>query len=244
MDELVHLQSLDTVYTNLGALIRHLRSNRFVGRLHITLDQYEADVFLYPDGEPSVWETDYASGRSGQADGALDRLLVRSREAGGRIELFQPAGSVSETAPAETETELGIEPSAEETDWTKLLHGSSELFAAVERASLASHKEFTRPLFGVRVELGDDYPFIDPTQSDFEYEGGLIRLTKRPTPAVFVNGLTECLRRVVNKMAAGPTEMVVREQVAVELAIASRQEADAVAPFAPYLGRIAGRRVV
>jgi hypothetical protein len=172
-------------------------------------------------------------------------LLVRSREAGGRIELFQPAQSVSETAHAEAdETELGMERSAEETDWTKLLHGGGELFAAVERASSGAHQEFTRPLFGVRVELGDDYPFIDPTQSDFDYEGGLIKLTKRPTPAAFVNGLTECLRRVVNKIASGPTEMVVREQVAVELAIASRQEADAVAPFAPHLDRIAGRRVV
>jgi hypothetical protein len=245
MDELVQLQSLDTAFTNLAALIRHLRSSGFVGRLHVTLDQYDADVFLYPDGEPSVWETDHASGRSGQADGALERLIVRSREPGGTIELFKPAGTISKTGSVEVpETDLTPELPPETTDWTKLLRGTSELFAAVERAAIGANKDFLRPLFGVRVELGDDYPFIDPTQGDFEYLAGEIRLTKRPTESVFVKGLSECLRRVVNKIAAGANETAVRERIAVELAIAMRRERDAMAPFVPCLDRIAGTRVV
>jgi len=243
MDELVQFQSLDTAYTNLASLMRHLRISRFVGRLHVTLDQYEADVFLYPEGEPSVWETDHASGRSGQGDGALERLLVRSQEPGGKIELFKPAPSTSDAGTGQLfDPDLRLEPPPDQIDWTNLLRGSGELFAAVERATV--DKNFMRLLFGVRVELGDDYPFIDPTQGDFDYENGVIRLTKRPAPSVFANGLTECLRRLINKLAAGVDGNRVRERIAVELAIATRRETDALAVFAPYLDRIAGTRVV
>ena len=66
MAEPLKFDSLNTSYVNLAAFIRHLRESNFTGRLHVALDQYEADVFLYGKDAPSVWENDHAASRESQ----------------------------------------------------------------------------------------------------------------------------------------------------------------------------------
>ena len=55
-------ENLDTSFVNLWALLRHLSQRAFVGRVHVEMDDYSADVFLTGSNTPLVHEVDRATG--------------------------------------------------------------------------------------------------------------------------------------------------------------------------------------
>jgi hypothetical protein len=59
-------QNLDTAYLNLAALVRHLQQRDFTGRVHVELDEYDADIYLAARGRPRV-----RAGRRGGAPWSL-----------------------------------------------------------------------------------------------------------------------------------------------------------------------------
>lgn len=287
MDGSIKFESLDTSYVNLESLIRYLRDRDFVGRLHVALDQYEADVFLYGADSPSVWESDHATGSGAQGDAAMERLLVRALEPRGLITIYertvpepaegsepeqptalvpdqamisepepQAAAVLEQAAAWETITETSsdleaaieatkLEAPAETVDWYKLLRISGELIAAVERAIESAGGDFSEYFCAVRVELGDDYPFLDPSVGEFKYANAVVQLQERPAASAFIASLTECLRRIVSKLARDDRSGTrLRERVALELAVAARKHGTSMSEFSPYLDRIAGTRVL
>ncbi len=252
MEEIIKLETLDTSFVNLARLIRYLREREFSGRLHITLDEYEADVFLYPGTAPSVWEIDRVTGRDAQGEGALERLLVRSQEPGGLITIHKRSSEISPAAESDEPViqinehavaATSAEPKPE-VDWDRLISATADLLAAVERAVQTTGEDFAEDFHTAGVELGDDYPFIDPTLGNFEYKHSGLRLRKRPTVSVYVNSISAGLRRVISKAAERGGGTRFRERVAAELAIAARKQPDALAEFTPHLDKIAGTRVL
>jgi hypothetical protein len=245
-------ETLDTSYVSLAALIHHLRERQFTGRLHVALDQYEADVFLRGDSAPHVRERDRLSGREEEGNAAFERLMVRAREPGGSITLFE---NDQVTDSAETQPERPVvaslpspvekaEVSQGSGDHGSLLAPTGELIAAVERAVQSAGVDFGDVFEAARVEMGDDYPFMDPTLGGFEYADGVVTLKARPSRAAFVNGITESLRRVVNRIGAARQGARFRERVAVELAIALRRDKSSLSDFSEKLDQIAGTRVL
>ncbi len=89
-------ENLDTSFINLSALIRYLRRRHFVGKVRVELCGYEADVILTADNQMKVLEHDAIAGRISEGEEALQRLLIRAREPGGVIHVYQ---KVKETAP-------------------------------------------------------------------------------------------------------------------------------------------------
>jgi hypothetical protein len=265
--------TLNTSFVSLPALLRHLRQTNFIGRMHVVLDQYEADIFLYGADSPSVWESDHAAGRESQGEAAMQRLLVRSREPGGVITLFEGAITSSEPvaeveahvetaeiAPVETAEIAPLEtaaPGSEPEQWlneapestgpsdlAEVIAASAEVIAAVERAIDSPTTNFDELFYLARVEIGDDYPFLDPTVGGFEYAQGKVTLEAKPAPGTFAQGVSESLKRVVNRVASGKEEASFRERVAMELALAMRQLPNGLGPFMNHLDKIAGMRVV
>jgi hypothetical protein len=82
-------ENLDTSFVNLSALIRYLRRRNFVGKINIQLNNYEAEISLDEGNQLKVSEHDLSAGRVAEGEAALQRLLVRSREAGGTINVYQ-----------------------------------------------------------------------------------------------------------------------------------------------------------
>jgi len=264
MNTLVPLETLDTSFVNLGALIRHLRQRNFVGRVKVALEDYEADVFLSGAEEPSIWEKNHATGRGAQGKEAMDRLLVRARDPGGLITIYQgeEAGSVEESLHAEGETSatreiresprLGgtsatggvMSPLTVETDWDELLAASGQLIAAVERAVESVNEDFADYFRSALIAIGDDYPFLDPTAGVFQYTDAKAQLLEYPDARVYISSLSESLRRVVSELVAGRAGARFQERVAVELAVVARRKGNAFAEFTPLLDRIAGTRVL
>jgi hypothetical protein len=84
-------QNLDTSFVNLWALLRYLSQRGFVGRVHVELKDYTADVFVDGSSTPLVHEVDHATGADVLEEAALHRLVLRARESDGSITVFEGA---------------------------------------------------------------------------------------------------------------------------------------------------------
>ena len=82
-------KNLDTAFVNLAAFVRFLQRQNFVGRLRLTMADYEAEIAFDEFRQLRVHEFDRASGRVSSGEDAFQRLLVRSRQAGGNITVDQ-----------------------------------------------------------------------------------------------------------------------------------------------------------
>lgn len=259
MDEANQLalhENLDTAYVNLAALLRYLRQRDFTGRVHVQLVEYEAQVYLNAQDAPRVREMDHATGRAAEGEDAMQRLLVRAIEPGGLISIY--AGEAEATNGAQHELPLPdlnidfdeereAELSPEELERRDLLRVSGELIAAVERAALSAGADFAALFQAARLDLSDDYPFLDPLTRRFEYvSGGIVRLHAQPVANAYVSSICECLRRIAGKLATGARGERARERVALELAVLARRRQSQLArfKFLQHFDRIAGTRVL
>lgn len=82
-------ENLDTSFVNLSALIKYLRRRQFIGQVRIELSGYEADIYLTAENQLKVREYDHIAGRIADGEEALQRILIRSREPGGIINVYQ-----------------------------------------------------------------------------------------------------------------------------------------------------------
>lgn len=253
-------ENLDTSFVNLGALLHYLQQRDFVGRVHVDLGDYEADIRLRAGKRLQIQERDRATGREGEGEAALQRLLVRAQEAGGRISVYREDETsasgeafVEETEIPHQRTRVVDEPedlrpafTDSETGWQGLLRTSGELIAAVERAAQSCGANFEAMFRLARLELADDYAFLDPNSGRFEYANSEIELRANPSERAFVSGLCETLHRLVEKISAGQRAASVRERVALELAVLARRRQRQLTEFGimPQLDRIAGTRVI
>jgi hypothetical protein len=120
------------------------------------------------------------------------------------------------------------------------------LIACVERAVRAAGADFDTMFRAARMELADDYSFLDPNGGRFEYINNEVELHSNVASRAFVSGLSEALRRVVERLVAGRRAASLRERVALELAVLARRRGPQLEYFGfmQQLDRIAGTRVI
>ena len=106
-------QNLDTSFVNLSALVRYLRRREFVGRVRLEFNSYEADIVLEEGNTIKVREHDKIVGRIAEGEEALQRLLIRAREAGGTIHVYQFVKAIEPVKGEKTETPKIEIPKAE-----------------------------------------------------------------------------------------------------------------------------------
>ncbi|MBA3804218.1 MAG: hypothetical protein H0X14_00680 [Acidobacteria bacterium] len=251
-------ENLDTAYVNLAALLRYLRARAFVGRVHVELEEYEADVFLEGESAPRVLEINHATGREAEGEAALQRLLVRANDPGGQIGIYTSADeepATTDEAPAHSRTGVTTERTPDDgkeiepqevLGWPDLVRLSGDLIAAIERATLSFGADFAALFHAARLELADDFSFLDPASPNFHYAHGVVRLQAQPNVNAYISSISETLRRVVDKIATPERARSVRERVALELAVLARRRATMMRQFKlmPYLERIAGTQVL
>ena len=279
-------ENLDTAFVNLWSLLRNLTAREFIGRVHVELEDYSADVFLTGSSTPLVHEIDQAAGTETLEEAALHRLVLRARGAPGKISVYE--GSAEAVAvhtqstssqsrapveekfddPAPLSSAAAVESSLE-TDYgdetvvrapdpepgpsvqsdigrEKIVSLGGELIGAVERGITASGEDFGSLFTATRLELADDYGFLDPMSTTFSYADGNASLARDVTPGVYVSGLSEALRRAVDRVAVGERARRVRERIALELLGVARKRKDILenSGFRLQLDRIAGTTVI
>jgi hypothetical protein len=265
-------QDLDTSFVNLWGLLRYSSQRAFVGRVHVDVTDYSADVFLDGSETPLVHEIDRAAGTDVVEEAALHRLVLRVRESPGKISVYEgaeeavapqrqpspssqvPAAATPESmrsSEAKDDDHTGSEttlaqPSAPPANVEETIKLSGELIAAVERAAAAQAAEFKELFQQSRIALGDDYTFLDPTRGALDYQNSSVTIKGGSIPKGFVTGISEALRRVVDQLASGDRGRRTRERVALELARVARKNSEVVAAsgFKQQLDRIAGTKVL
>lgn len=286
-------ENLDTSFVNLWALLRYLMQRGVVGRIHVELPDYTADVFLNGSSTPMVHEVDQATGRDSLEEAALHRLVVRAREPGGTITVYEgeeeaakggaqkpapesaalaggfaaPAvyevNAIDETVDAMRPAKLPSPPILESAgskmitavqkgspakggDWLALIGISGELIAAIESAATGVGADFAAIFSATRLELADDYTFLDPSANRFSYADRVVKINAKPGAGPYVAAIGELLRRVVDKIAVGERGGRIRERVALELAKLARKRREPLTQFNldMQLDRIAGTRVL
>jgi hypothetical protein len=246
-------ENLDTAYINLAALLRYLQQRDFNGRIHIELDEYDGDIYLTAREAVRACERDHVTGREAEGQPALQRILVRASEAGGRVSVYESVGatddetkSLTGAGTASAATGGATTRTQEEIDRRNILQLSGEVIAAVERGVVAgSNENFAAHFQSARHEIADDYPFLVSLGSCVEYVDGEARLRRGTDVEKFVMGTSEALRRVVEGVVAtGERARGVRREVARELAALAERRPRALTRFgfAPQLERIAGLR--
>jgi hypothetical protein len=264
-------QDLDTSFVNLWGLLRYLSQQSFVGRVHVELADYSADVFVDGREAPLVHEIDRAAGTDVVEEAALHRLVLRVRESPGKISVYEgadeavPTGGQSTGADfaagampdamrsseakqnndAATETTL-VRESTSAADPDQIIKLSGELLGAVERAAAAQGANFAALFQQARIKLGDDYTFLDPMSGVLEYHNSSVAVTGGNLPQGFVPGICETLGHVVGQLATGDRARRTRERVALELARVARKNSEVIAAsgFKERLDRIAGTKVI
>jgi hypothetical protein len=121
-----------------------------------------------------------------------------------------------------------------------------ELIGAVERGINAGGEDFGSLFYAVRLELADDYDYLDPLSNALTYSNGTVSLTHDVPETVYVSGLSEALRRTVDRAASGDRARRVRERIALELLGVARKRREAIehSKFGLQLDRIAGTKVI
>ncbi|HXI25228.1 MAG TPA: hypothetical protein VNG71_15295 [Pyrinomonadaceae bacterium] len=137
-------------------------------------------------------------------------------------------------------------PTGSYNDWPSILAASGELIAAVERAVNAAGENFGNLFNRVRLQLADDYSFLDPMSRAFDYTNGVASLNVELAVNVYASGLSEALRRSVDRVAVGDRARRVRERVALEILAVARKQSQVLerSGFQSQLDRIAGTRVM
>ena len=277
-------ENLDTSFVNLWALLRHLSQRAFVGRVHVEMRDYSADVFLNGSNTPLVHEVDRAAGTEVLEAAAMHRLVLRARETPGTISVFEGAdeavavrsaepaaktenfdstAAVDELFPAPPSAaplirgpqssagaSLPAAPVPTEPDgmveWHDVAKVSGELIGGVERALNGANSDFTSLFRAARLELADDYTFLDPTSGGLEYSNSVATAREELPVSAYVAGLSEALRRVVDKTATGDRARRVRERVALNLSLVARKRREVLkrSGFQAQLDRIAGTKVI
>lgn len=104
-------ENLDTSFVNVWALLRYLSQRSFIGRVHVELENYSADVFVNGSETPLVHEIDRDAGTDVIEEAALHRLVLRVRESTGSINVYE---GVSESIPPQIESAKDSPPPADE----------------------------------------------------------------------------------------------------------------------------------
>jgi len=292
-------QNLDTTFVNLWSLLRKLTQQGFIGRVHVELEDYSADVFLDGSSTPVVREIDRTANTETVETGTLHRVVLRARGTPGTINVFAGADEAKVEQPSvaslqpETPAETSVEPTGFQTsttdpdiseaapptatrkpetdfeipppppaspsgvveavyrsgsyqDWPAILTVSGELIGAVERGVNAAGGNFASIFEAVRLELADDYDFLDPFAQTLRYSAGVVWLRTEPAVSVFVSGLSETLRRTVNTVAIGERARRIRERIALEMLPVVRKHAEVIerSGWRAHLDRIVGTTVM
>lgn len=155
------------------------------------------------------------------------------------------ANSPAQMKSHEAESE-DLYPTGSYRDWPAILAASGELIGAIERGVSAAGEDFDSLFRAVRLELTDDYSFLDPMARTFEYSRGVVSLHVQMPVVDYVSGLSLALRRAVDRVAVGARARRVRERIALEMSAAARKHTDVLerSGLQSHFDRIAGTRVI
>jgi hypothetical protein len=200
-------KNLSTEFTDLEGLIKKMRSERLTGHIDVSIDDgKEGGLIFFNRGK--VIGGSYSWDKEGlnRSQKSLGALILKTKESGGVFHvsrIFSPEKNAeSEPKEADQKASSNVLPMLEE-----LLH----IFERVVKADKVVKLEFNTALKRKFMEKADEFTFLDPFVSEFEYADQKITFTGNADDEELAEGLTECVKEMAE-------ELGVRAQLNEELA--------------------------
>ena len=192
-----------------------------------------------PPPAKSLTTTSPAAGHTAKATAAAVQNHLRAAE-------VEPSPAVAAESRESSNFDEDVYPTGSYRDWPAILAATGELIGAIARAINAAGEDFDSRFRTTRLQLADDYNFLDPMARNFVYANGVATLHGQVPLTDFVSGLSLALHRTVAQVAVGERARRVRERVALELiaVVRKRREVLERSGFQAQLDRIAGTRVI
>lgn len=213
-------ENLSTSFVNFPALLRHLRSLQFVGTVRIELSSWEGEVVFTAANRMQAREYDRLAGRISQGEPALKRIIERSREPMGRINVLR-AGA-DETAahlrkafvddrivtqardhafgPADTMVSDRALTGKASAGVSAAVALAAELILTVKEPFDRARMDFEAAFAAAGSALANDFPFLAPAKGILTFRGDSLQVTaKIPTDELFT-AVVAVLSRIIAKM--------------------------------------------
>lgn len=110
--------------------------------------------------------------------------------------------------------ELARQKQTSPEEWEQLLNLITELLGIIDRDLARANLNFSAAFARAGTEISADYPFLNPASGAFVYANGHLTVNEIISAKIFVAGINEALRRIVDKLAANPKFAQVYQQTA------------------------------
>ncbi len=219
-------QNLNTSFVNLTALVRHLWSLQFVGTVRVEFGNYEAEIKFLTNKKLQAREYDHNSRITGKGEDAFHRILFRSREPNGRINVLRnlrervprahhvfvdeaiASGArkmalASNERPAMHSTGVGlIETPVTEAAELAILVGV--LLETIDRTMARGNLSLWPAFESACSKLSAQHSFIAPENGAVRLQNGKIAVRAMVEPQLFSIAIVDALRIVFERMHGRP----------------------------------------
>ena len=112
----------------------------------------------------------------------------------------------------------------------------------MDRSLSFAELDFEAAFRKVRHEISTDYPFLHPSSEEFDYSNGKIKMTKQMNAKIFVAGISDALRRILDKLDTNPKFARVHHETLQRLVSVANMRAAEYRKFSmtPHIRRILG----
>ncbi len=219
-------QNLNTSFVNLTALVRHLWSLQFVGTVRVEFGNYEAEIKFLTNKKLQAREYDHNSRITGKGENAFHRILSRSQEPNGRINVLRTLrervprvhkvfvdeaiasgarrmAQGSADRPISSQMAVGIiERPANDAAELAILVGV--LLETIDRTMARGNLSLWPAFENACSKKSAEYAFLAPEKGAVRLHNGKIAVQALVAPELFSAAIVDALRVVFERMHGRP----------------------------------------
>jgi hypothetical protein len=219
-------RDLSTTFVDLTALVGHLHGLQFVGRIHVEMSSYEADIEFKDSRRIHAREYDHVSGRVSHGEQALRRILIRTKEPNGRISVYSAGreakvctapdvfvddsiivgakqmafGRCDTSALTFVQARSAANPMSGANDLAELKDLVLELLMNADAAFEKWLLDFAVVLENACEMVAERYPFMDPAAGDVHYTDGRLYVRDGIGVQQLANGVVAALGHILMRL--------------------------------------------
>lgn len=108
-------------------------------------------------------------------------------------------------------------------EWEELTTLTAALLGAADNILKTANLGFSDAFNKARIEISGECPFLHPERGVFHYAEGRVGLYEEVPPNLLVSGVSECLRRILNKLVSNPKFFALYKHITQQILILVRQ---------------------
>jgi len=196
-------KELSTDFTRFDRLLLKLREEQHYGFIEVFTKNHEATGILFlQEGEPTEMFTTSESGPSVFGRKSIQTFVENAVKEGAILNVYRTLGKISEEETKEEGKGETIARGRGE-DLKELLLIFQEVLSKMENwvDGISQKGKFLGVFKKSLLEKSDQYPFLDPFTSEFEYREGTIQFTADAVEKELAQGILECLRSTLSQLA-------------------------------------------